>query len=209
MKVNCSYTKLVDISQLRINPKNPNTHTEDQIVLLAKILQVQGWRSPIVVSKRSDLIIKGHGRLEAAKLANFNQVPVDYQDYESEEAEISDLIADNRIAELSDFNNQALKDLIEQLDTGDNDLDLTGFDLPNLEMLMSQFHQDTVDEDGEYTNMPTFENDDNVHRKIIVSFESDADVDAFANKLQIDRITDKTISMWFPWKDREKTPIYE
>jgi len=209
MKVNCSYTKLVDISQLRINPKNPNTHTEDQIVLLAKILQVQGWRSPIVVSKRSDLIIKGHGRLEAAKLANFTQVPVDYQDYESEEAEISDLIADNRIAELSDFNNQALKDLIEQLDTGDNDLDLTGFDLPNLEMLMSQFHQDTVDEDGEYTNMPTFENDDNVHRKIIVSFESDADVDAFANKLQIDRITDKTISMWFPWKDREKTPIYE
>jgi len=209
MIVNCSHTKIVPIGSLKTNPRNPNTHTEDQIILLSKILKTQGWRSPIVVSNLSGFIVKGHGRLEAAKLAGFSEVPVDFQDYETEELEISDLIADNRIAELSDFNNQALKDLIEQLDTGDNDLDLTGYDTPNLEMLMSQFHQDTVDESAEYTDMPTYDNDDGVYRKIIVSFEDEQGVKDFKQKLGASKITDKTLSIWHPWKDRENTPIYE
>jgi hypothetical protein len=209
MQVKCSHTSLVAIESLKVNPKNPNTHNEDQIILLSKILKTQGWRSPIVVSNLSGFIVKGHGRLEAAKLAGFSQVPVDYQDYETEEMEISDLIADNRIAELSDFDNRILKDLIEQLDTGANDLDLTGFDSPNLDMLMSQFHQDTVDEAGEYTDMPVYDQQDGVYRKIVVSFENEQGVKDFKQKLGASKITDKTLSMWHPWKDRENTPIYE
>lgn len=178
-------------------------------MLLAKILQTSGWRSPIVVSNRSGFIVKGHGRLQAAQLAKFEKVPVDFQDYETEQLEISDMIADNRLSELSDFNGQILKDLIEELDTGENDLDLTGFDGPNLEMLMSQFHQDGVNEDDEWTDMPVYENEDGVHRKIIVSFASEEDVEKFQKALALSKLTDKTISMWFPWRDREPTPVYE
>ena len=208
MKINCSHTKLVPIAELKPNPRNPNTHTEDQIILLAKILQAQGWRSPIVVSNLSGLIVKGHGRLEGAKLAGFSSVPVDFQDYATEAEEIADLIADNRIAELSDFDGKSLKDLVEELDTGEFDLDLTGFDAPNLEMLMSQFHQE-IDENEEYDGMPDVGENEDSFRKIIVHFDDAEAVKQFQLKLGISKLTEKTLSMWYPWKDRETAPEFE
>jgi len=142
MKVNCTYTKLVNIEELVRHPKNPNTHSEKQINLLAKILLKTGFRSPIVVSERSGFIVKGHGRLESAIRAGFNTVPIDVQTYENEAEEYADMIADNRIAELSEMDSVALKDLIEELDTGEFDLDMTGFSSEDLDLLMSQFHQE-------------------------------------------------------------------
>ena len=97
MQVNCLYDKLVPISELKPNPKNRNAHPQDQIERLAKILKYQGWRYPIKVSKRSGYITSGHGRLAAALLNAWDTVPVNYQDYESEEQEYADLQASNAI----------------------------------------------------------------------------------------------------------------
>ena len=90
----CAHTELVDIEKLVPNPRNPNRHPESQISLLAKIIKGQGFRNPIVVSKRSGFVIKGHGRLDAAKLLEMSAVPVDFQDYESEAAEWADMVSD-------------------------------------------------------------------------------------------------------------------
>ncbi len=68
LKVHCANNALVDPARLRPNPVNPNRHSAHQIQLLAAIIQEQGWRAPITVSKRSGLIVRGHGRLEAALL---------------------------------------------------------------------------------------------------------------------------------------------
>lgn len=141
MKINCAYKKLVKVEELVKHPRNPNTHTPKQIELLAKILKSTGFRSPIVVSERSGFIVKGHGRLESAIKAGFDSVPVDVQSYESEAEEYADMIADNRIAELSEMDSATLKDLLQELDSGAVDMDLTGFDQEALEDLMSQFFQ--------------------------------------------------------------------
>lgn len=101
MEVRCSYSELVDTESLVENPKNPNKHPEKQVQLLAKIMRHQGIRSPIVVSKRSGFVVKGHGRLAAIKFNNWDKTPVDYQDYDSEAQEYADMVADNKIAELS------------------------------------------------------------------------------------------------------------
>jgi ParB-like chromosome segregation protein Spo0J len=92
------------------------------------------------VSNRSGFIVRGHGRLQAAKLLGCEVVPVDRQDYENEAAEWADLIADNRLSELSTIDNAILKDVLEELDTGALDMELTGFTEDALEGLMSQFH---------------------------------------------------------------------
>ena len=83
------------------NLKNPNQHPDEQIELLAKIIERQGWRAPVTVSTRSGLVVRGHGRLMAAKLIGLGSVPVDYQHYDSEEEELADLVADNRLSELA------------------------------------------------------------------------------------------------------------
>lgn len=65
-------------------------------------------------------------------------VPVDYQDFASEAEETAYLIADNRIAELAEMDNAAIKDLLAELDTGSTDMELTGYDHEALENLMTQ-----------------------------------------------------------------------
>ena len=136
-RIDCAYDAMVDTASLVPNPRNPNKHPKAQIDLLAKILS-NCWRNPIVVSNRSGFIVKGHARLEAAKQAGINPVPVDYQDYQSEAEEWADMIADNRLAELAEPSLPELKDLLEELDKGDFDMDLTGFDAKSLEELMTQ-----------------------------------------------------------------------
>ena len=132
----CAHDEIVAIEAVIGNPRNPNTHPASQIELLAKIISAQGWRAPITVSTRSGFVVRGHGRLAAAQLLDAESVPVDFQDYASEAAEYADLIADNRIAELATPDLPALADLLLELDTGDFDMDLTGFDASELERLM-------------------------------------------------------------------------
>jgi len=118
---------MVAIEDLKPRPNNPNCHPDDQLALLANILQKQGWRSPIVVSRRSGYIVKGHGRRMAALRIGCNVAPVDYQDYPSDESEMADLIADNQIASLANPDNVLIKNIISDIDTGTIDLTLTGF----------------------------------------------------------------------------------
>jgi ParB-like chromosome segregation protein Spo0J len=149
MKINCSYTKLVPIEELVKHPKNPNTHTPRQIELLAKIIKMSGFRSPIVISKRSGFIVKGHGRLQSAIKAGLKEVPVDIQEYESEAEEYADMIADNRIAELSEMNSDTLLELIGELGEMDYDLDLTGFEEYDIDQLMNGVGEEEKKEEKE------------------------------------------------------------
>ena len=125
--------KLTPADSLNPHPRNPNEHPERQIDLLAKIILQNGMRAPIVVSNRSGFIIKGHARLEAAIKAGLEMVPVDFQDYDSENSEMADLLADNRIAELAEADISQINAIIDELEEEGFDLDLTGFDLQALD----------------------------------------------------------------------------
>jgi hypothetical protein len=129
MRVLCAHTSLADPATLKPNPANPNRHSAHQIQILAAIIQEQGWRAPITVSKRSGLIVRGHGRLEAALLMGCDKVPVDEQDYANEAEELADLLADNRLSELAELDEADLKKVIEKLREADPsfDVELTGF----------------------------------------------------------------------------------
>ncbi|MGP1348500.1 MAG: ParB N-terminal domain-containing protein [Stomatobaculum sp.] len=144
--VYCAHDKVVEAVKLIPNPANPNTHPDEQIKLLAKIIKESGWRQPIAVSNRSGYIVKGHGRLMAAQLAGLDEVPVDYQDYASEAEEYADLIADNRIAELSEIDNKLLADVFAEIDTGEIDLDQTGYTETEIEQIVTQLAESIHDQ---------------------------------------------------------------
>ena len=125
--VYCAFDAIVELADLRPNPKNPNQHPDSQIELLAKVIRAQGWRAPVTVSTRSGLIVRGHGRYMAAKIIGC-PAPVDYQHYESEEAELADLVADNRLAELAEVDDALLAAIMAGLNDADYDTELTGYD---------------------------------------------------------------------------------
>ena len=147
IKVYCSHTEMVDPATLLPNPRNPNTHPKKQIELLAKIIQSQGWRAPVTVSNRSGFVVRGHGRLQAALLLG-SMVPIDRQDYESEADEWADLIADNRIAELSEIDDTLLAELLAEIGSSEIDLDLTGYTTKQIDNLLANLPQEEISDDN-------------------------------------------------------------
>lgn len=125
MQFNCSYSELVDINSVTPHPHNPNKHPQDQIERLAKLINYQGQRSPIVVWKDTNTIVVGHGRLEAMKYLGWDKVAVDYQSFDDYEQMYTHMTADNAIAEWSALD---LKDINKMFtDFGpDFDVDLLG-----------------------------------------------------------------------------------
>jgi len=125
MKIRCKYDELVDPHSLKHHPKNRNKHPDDQIKRLGQILDYQGWRYPIKVSKASGYVTSGHGRILAAIDQGWADVPVNYQEYESEEQEYADVQSDNAIAAWSDLDLAGINSDIGDLGP-DFDIDLLG-----------------------------------------------------------------------------------
>lgn len=154
IKVHCAHSDIVSIKDLKPNPKNPNTHPQGQIEILAKVIREQGWRQPIKVSNQSGYIVSGHGRYEAAIFMGADFVPVDYQDYASEAEELADLLADNRIAELAEMDEKLLAALMADIDIAGLDTDLTGYDKDAAAALADIVSSETEAE-SEYTTKVT------------------------------------------------------
>lgn len=146
IEVWCAYDKLVKVEELIPHPKNPNTHPQNQIKILAQNIRYHGWRHPIVVSKLSGYIVAGHGRLEAARELGASIVPVEYQDFATEDNELAVLVGDNRLAELSSLDLNGLQDIIDGFKASDFDTILAGFEPTDLDALLGEQKPDFGDE---------------------------------------------------------------
>jgi DNA modification methylase len=131
--------KTVKINELKPHPKNPRVHPDSAIDKLVRSIKEYGWTNPILVSA-DGYILAGHARLKAAEKAGIEEVPVIYLPLEGAKAEAY-LIADNRLQDETDWDYEKLKDLLQDLDTGEFDLELTGFDMSEIEDLMTQLHE--------------------------------------------------------------------
>jgi len=93
------------------------------------------------------LIVKGHGRLEAAFKVGILKAPVDLQDYKSDADEWADMVADNRLAELAKIDKGMLKDLMAELKLTDMDMELTGFSQAELDKHFLDEREGLTDDD--------------------------------------------------------------
>ena len=65
LTVHCKYDRLVEPGALRFNPLNDNRHPEQQLARLVVVFREVGIRHPVVVSRRSELVVAGEGRARA------------------------------------------------------------------------------------------------------------------------------------------------
>ncbi len=111
------------IGQIKPYEKNTKKHPAKQIKQVADSIREFGFNQPVVIDK-NNVIIVGHGRLEAAKLLGLKDVPVIKVDLTEEQAKAYRL-ADNKLNE-SDWD---MNLVIEELKGLSSEmLDLTGFD---------------------------------------------------------------------------------
>ena len=183
----CSHDAIVYLDKLQKNPENPNIHPTEQIEKLARLIQGHGWRNPITVSNLSGLIVRGHGRYLAAVLAGLTQAPVDYQDYESILAETLDLIADNKIAELSHVDDELVKYLMESLDQAENfNVELAGYDPGEvLEEIGKQDEKRQPPPEVEFSREIIL-----THNYVVLYFDNDFDWQVAIDKFGLQKVKD-------------------
>jgi hypothetical protein len=135
MKIHCKYDALVPIRELKPYAKNRNKHPKEQIERLAKLIEYQGLRAPIVVGtnlnpvsqeETAPKVVKGHGTLEAIALLGETQAPIVYQDFENEDQRYAFVQSDNAIASWSELDLAGINADIGEM--GPFDIDLLGIE---------------------------------------------------------------------------------
>lgn len=124
---------------LKPYPGNARTHSAKQIQQLAASMKRFECISPIIIDEGNE-ILAGHARWLAAKRLGLSSVPTLRVTYLSSAEKAAYRIADNQIAALSSWNKEALAiefAVISQLDP-DFDLEITGFDLGTIELLIDK-----------------------------------------------------------------------
>lgn len=111
---------MVSVDALIPHPKNMNKHPGDQIERLCRLIEYQGFRNPLVVQLGTNLIVAGHGRLEAAKKLGYEKIPVTYQKFDDEAQLYAYMTSDNAIASWAELDlsqiNLDIQDLGPELD---------------------------------------------------------------------------------------------
>jgi ParB-like chromosome segregation protein Spo0J len=106
---------------------------------------------PLVWNRRTGRLVGGHQRLKVLKELGYSEVEVSVVDLPEEKEKALD-IALNKIQ--GDWDYVKLKDLLEELDTGAFDIELTGFGLDEIEQLLTDLPGSTEENEKE---MPPIE----------------------------------------------------
>ena len=113
----------VPIQALNFDPKNTRKHDERNLNAIKASLNKFGQRLPLVVQKDGMVVRAGNGRLEAMKEMGWSQAAALVVEEDDIDA-IAFAIADNRSAELAEWDFSELSDALNMLQDLDPDLDL-------------------------------------------------------------------------------------
>jgi ParB-like chromosome segregation protein Spo0J len=136
------------VSLLPGNPRRGNINA------VAESLKRFGQRKPIVARASDRVVIAGNHTLQAAVLLGWDEVAVSFVD-DDEATSQAYALADNRISDLSSYDDQALLDLLESVEIFDG----TGYALADMESLAELLYP-SIDE------IPNFMPDDSEQPKL-------------------------------------------
>ena len=146
------------VKDIKYAPYNPRRISEEVLSKLKRSIEEFGYIEPIVVNKRTMHVVGGNQRLKVLRQLDIKEVQsviVDLDDTHEKALNI----ALNKIN--GEWDLPALKDLLLEIDTGEIDTEINGFDMPEIEELMNQFHIEgeednfNVDEAVEEIKEPT------------------------------------------------------
>jgi DNA modification methylase len=142
----------VPINEVIPDPRNPRRHTRTQIRKLAASIATFGFNAPILVDRQGN-IIAGHGRYEAARLLALKKIPVIYLDHLSEAQALAYMLADNKLSDLSVWDDAVLALHLKELSelALDFDFETIGFELPEVDFrIQSLASSEEVDRADEF-----------------------------------------------------------
>lgn len=138
MQIN--YQNVNDLIPYINNPR----HNDQAVDAVAGSIKNFGFKVPIVVDKDNE-IVAGHTRLKAAKKLGMEEVPTIVADDLTENEVRAFRLADNRVAELADWDEEILAN--ELIDIDDIDMSEFGFEELESELDIHEVEEDEFDEE--------------------------------------------------------------
>ena len=136
------------VSALKPYEKNARKHKKLDVDNIAMSIEKYGMNDAIGIWGKDNIIVEGHGRLEACKKLGIDTVPVVRLDHLTDEQRREYAIAHNATAELSEWDLDILGEELAELDLSDFDFDF-GIDDEEEETEIVEDEAPEVDEDAE------------------------------------------------------------
>lgn len=144
----------VDIDLVMFDPANVRKHGERNLETIKASLARFGQQKPVVVG-RGNVVLAGNGTLAAARALGWDEIKIVRTDLTGTDA-TAYAIADNRSAELAEWDDQSLAETLRALQSEDFDLDAVGYTDAEVDALIDglgdalvpDFQPATIDEQG-------------------------------------------------------------
>lgn len=150
------HLEFVATDKLKPNARNARTHSKKQINQIAASIRQFGFNNPILIDDAFG-VIAGHGRLQAAKQLGLADVPVVCLSHLSDAETRAYILADNKIALNAGWDSELLAlelgELADQLPEIDLDLEITGFEMGEIDVLLSD-HEDPAPPQSDEDALP-------------------------------------------------------
>tara|TARA_R100000329_G_scaffold109221_1_gene89693 strand:+ start:1230 stop:1844 length:615 start_codon:yes stop_codon:yes gene_type:complete len=187
--------QILDIEKIKNYEKNPRINV-DAVEKVKESIQEFGFRQPIVTDENM-IILAGHTRFKASKELNLKKVPVHIAKDLSEAQKKAYRIMDNKSNEFSEWDSGLLKSEMIELGDLDINMQLTGFELDEINKLtkneLLKFDGD-VSEDLELEEMGDYEQSNVKMIQLFLNTETEPEFKKMAQALQekfgINNITD-------------------
>lgn len=159
--------EMLEPSQLKPYAKNARTHSGKQLRQIANSIRQFGFTNPILIDE-TNMILAGHGRVEAAKQLDIKKVPCIRLGSMTSAEKRAYVLADNKLAENAGWDIDILSDEL-RLILGESEIDiaLTGFSVPEVELLL---------ETGESGPAPSNEGEDAVPQRHALAVSAPGDL---------------------------------
>ncbi len=128
-----AYDPAVPVDMLITHPRNPR---QGNVEAITESIKANGFYGTIVAQGSTGHVLGGNHRLKAARELGMETVPVAWLDIDDDRA-LRILLADNRTADLAEYDDAALSALLQELAESDG-LDGTGYDDDALGALMAK-----------------------------------------------------------------------
>lgn len=126
--------ELININNLIPHPRNYRGHPEDQLNHIMQSIKENGIYRNVVISS-DNVILAGHGVVEACKKMGIEEIPIVRLAFSSTDPKaLKVLTGDNEISRLGEIDNQSLLDILKEINLDDH-LIGTGFDDQSLNSL--------------------------------------------------------------------------
>ena len=137
--------EMARLADLTPHPNSPHIHPKRQIKKIRASLRAYGFVLPILIDS-TGMIVAGHARVIAAEELDYKEVPAIRVTHLTAEQLRAYHIADNRLSEDARWDHARLAIEFEFLANADFDLQLTGFETPEIDLIMGNARDQEFDD---------------------------------------------------------------